>query len=305
MATANYERLGSFYLGRRFDPARNTDADELILHDARDLTTLAVCVSMMVSGKTGLGLALLEEAAIDGIPDYLYRSATPPWVQCAALKRIAAPGTSEGDFRAQLTVSLRETRDSQIEQSDTVVSKGCYGYRCRYLYNRPTSPAIVLPMPSFDIVSELDEHEITNAVDQANRELGNRFDFKGTGARFEQAAAMITLIAPSDFQLKQMMDIFKLKLTKRGIDLACMKIEEPVVNIQTAKQVVTLREGIEADLGKKIQRLIKDSKVKVQAAIQDQQMRVTGKNRDDLQEVIALVRGGKLDMPLQFKNFRD
>jgi uncharacterized protein YajQ (UPF0234 family) len=160
-------------------------------------------------------------------------------------------------------------------------------------------------MPSFDIVSELDEHEITNAVDQANRELDNRFDFKGTGARFEQSAAIITLIAPSDFQLKQMMDIFKLKLTKRGIDLACMKIDDPVVNIQTAKQVVTLREGIEADLGRKIQRLIKDSKIRVQAAIQDQQMRVTGKNRDDLQAVIALMRGGKLDMPLQFKNFRD
>jgi uncharacterized protein YajQ (UPF0234 family) len=116
---------------------------------------------------------------------------------------------------------------------------------------------------------------------------------------------VITLSAPADFQLKQMMDILKLKLTKRGIDIACMKVDEPVISGQTAKQVATLRQGIETELGKKIQRLIKDSKLKVQAAIQDKQVRVTGKSRDDLQSVIALVRGGKLELPLQFTNFRD
>jgi uncharacterized protein YajQ (UPF0234 family) len=160
-------------------------------------------------------------------------------------------------------------------------------------------------MPSFDIVSEINPHEVTNAVDQANREVGTRFDFKGTNARYELNEYVITLSAPADFQLKQMMDILKLKLTKRGIDIVCMKVDEPVITGQTAKQIATLRQGIDTELGKKLQRLIKDSKLKVQAAIQDKQVRVTGKSRDDLQSAIALVRGGKLDLPLQFTNFRD
>ncbi len=160
-------------------------------------------------------------------------------------------------------------------------------------------------MPSFDIVSELDAHEVSNAVDQASREVGTRFDFKGSNAKFELKESVITLTAPTDFQLKQMMDILRLKLSKRGIDVACMKIDDPILLGQTAKQVVTLREGIESELGKKLQRLIKDSKLKVQAAIQDKQVRVTGKNRDDLQEVIRLARNAKLEMPLQFTNFRD
>jgi hypothetical protein len=160
-------------------------------------------------------------------------------------------------------------------------------------------------MPSFDIVSELNPHEVANAIDQANREVGTRFDFKGTNARFELNELVVTLSAPADFQLKQMMDILKLKLTKRGIDIVCMKVDEPVVTGQTAKQVATLRQGIDTELGKKLQRMIKDSKLKVQAAIQDKQVRVTGKSRDDLQAAIALVRGGKLELPLQFTNFRD
>jgi hypothetical protein len=160
-------------------------------------------------------------------------------------------------------------------------------------------------MPSFDIVSELNPHEVANALDQANREVGTRFDFKGTGAKFELAELVITLIAPADFQLKQMMDILKLKLTKRGIDIVCMKVDEPVITGQTAKQTVTLRQGIDTELGKKLQRLIKDSKLKVQAAIQDKQVRVTGKSRDDLQSAIALIRGSKLELPMQFTNFRD
>jgi cyclic-di-GMP-binding protein len=115
----------------------------------------------------------------------------------------------------------------------------------------------------------------------------------------------VTMTAPSDFQLKQMLDILKLKLTKRGVDIACMKVDDPVFSGQTAKQIVTLRQGIETELGKKIQRLIKDSKLKVQAAIQEKQVRVTGKSRDDLQQVIAMIRGSKLDLPIQFTNFRD
>jgi cyclic-di-GMP-binding protein len=160
-------------------------------------------------------------------------------------------------------------------------------------------------MPSFDIVSELNTHEIANAVDQANREVGTRFDFKGTDAKYDLKEYLVTMQAQGDFQLKQMLEILKLKLSKRGIDVTCMMVDEPVVTGQTAKQVVTLRQGIETELGKKIQRLIKDSKLKVQAAIQDKQVRVTGKSRDDLQATIALVRGAKLDLPLQYTNFRD
>jgi cyclic-di-GMP-binding protein len=160
-------------------------------------------------------------------------------------------------------------------------------------------------MPSFDIVSELNSHEVANAIDQANREVGTRFDFKGTNAKYELNEYVVTLTAQADFQLKQMMDILRLKLTKRGVDIACMKVDEPVISGQTAKQVATLRQGIDTELGKKIQRILKDSKLKVQAAIQDKQVRVSGKSRDELQEAIALVRAGKLELPLQFTNFRD
>jgi uncharacterized protein YajQ (UPF0234 family) len=160
-------------------------------------------------------------------------------------------------------------------------------------------------MPSFDIVSEIELHEVSNAVDEASREANRRFDCKGTNSKFEQKESVVTLSAPADFQLKQMLEILKLKLSKRGIDVACMKVDEPVTTGQTARQVVTLRQGVDTELGKKLQRLIKESKLKVQAAIQDKQVRVTGKSRDDLQEVIALVRKTELELPLQFTNFRD
>ena len=160
-------------------------------------------------------------------------------------------------------------------------------------------------MPSFDIVSEVNPHEVTNAVDQASREVDQRFDFKGTNAKFELKDVVVTLSAPADFQLKQMLEILKLKLSKRGIDVACLKVDEPVTTGQTARQLVTLRQGIDTELGKKIQRLVKDSKLKVQAAIQDKQVRVSGKSRDDLQAAMALVRKGGFDLPLQFTNFRD
>jgi len=160
-------------------------------------------------------------------------------------------------------------------------------------------------MPSFDIVSELDAHEVSNAVDQASREVGTRFDFKGTDAKYELKELVITLNAKAEFQLKQMLDILMLRLSKRGIDVSCTKVDPPILLGQTAKQIVTLREGIDSELGKKLQRLIKDSKLKVQAALQDKQVRVTGKSRDDLQEAMRLARGGNLGMPLQFTNFRD
>ena len=160
-------------------------------------------------------------------------------------------------------------------------------------------------MPSFDIVSELNPHEVANAVDQANREVSQRFDFKGTNSKFELKESVVSLSAPADFQLKQMLEILKLKLSKRGIDVACLEIKEPVVTGQTARQEVILRQGVDTELGKKIQRLVKDSKLKVQAALQDKQVRVTGKNRDDLQSAIALVRKGGFELPLQYTNFRD
>ncbi|HEY8509141.1 MAG TPA: YajQ family cyclic di-GMP-binding protein [Steroidobacteraceae bacterium] len=163
-------------------------------------------------------------------------------------------------------------------------------------------------MPSFDVVSELNAHEITNAVDQANRELSQRFDFKDTGARFELKDFVVTMHAQVDFQLRQMLEILKLRLARRGIDVACLEVKEPRTTISSATQEVVLRHGIDQENGKKITKLIKESKIKVQAAIQGDKVRVTGKQRDDLQAVIALLRkasGTTVNVPLQFNNFRD
>lgn len=160
-------------------------------------------------------------------------------------------------------------------------------------------------MPSFDIVSEFNAHEVTNAVDQANREVSTRFDFKGTDSKFIYEKDTIKLSAQSDFQLKQMLDMLKTKLSKRGVDLAHLTIKDPVIQLKTATQEVALKQGIESDTAKHIVKIIKDHKMKVQAAIQGQQIRVTGKKRDDLQEVIALLRKTPLTIPLQYVNFRE
>ncbi len=160
-------------------------------------------------------------------------------------------------------------------------------------------------MPSFDVVSEVDMHEVSNGVDQANREVGTRFDFKGSNARYDRNEAEITLHAQSDFQLKQMLEILKDKLVRRSVDIACLEIKDPELSGKEARQVVILRQGLDAALCREVVKLIKDAKLKVQAAIQGEKVRVTGKKRDDLQEVIALLRGAKLAMPLQFNNFRD
>ena len=160
-------------------------------------------------------------------------------------------------------------------------------------------------MPSFDAVSELNAHEVANAVDQANRELSQRFDFKDTGAVYELEEHTVTMKAQVDFQLKQMLDILKLRLSKRGIDLAYLDVEDPQITLATAQQAVVFKQGIDQEAGRKISRLIKDSKLKVTAALQGDKVRVTGKSRDDLQQVIQLLRGSKLETPLQFNNFRD
>ncbi|HEV7445729.1 MAG: nucleotide-binding protein [Gammaproteobacteria bacterium] len=160
-------------------------------------------------------------------------------------------------------------------------------------------------MPSFDVVSELNAHELTNAVDQANRELSQRFDFKDTGAVYELEEHTVTMKAQVDFQLKQMLDILKLRLSKRGIDLAYLDVEDAQITLATAQQAVVFKQGIDQEAGRKISRLIKDSKLKVTAALQGDKIRVTGKSRDDLQQAIQLLRGSKLETPLQFNNFRD
>lgn len=161
-------------------------------------------------------------------------------------------------------------------------------------------------MPSFDIVSEVDSVEIKNAVDQASKEIGQRYDFKGSDARVEQADKLLTLYADSDFQIEQVHDVLITKLAKRNVDVRCLergKLEK--VSGNKVKQEIKVRAGIEQDLGKKIVRLIKDSKLKVQASIQGDSVRVTGAKRDLLQEAIALVRKEITDFPLQYQNFRD
>ena len=160
-------------------------------------------------------------------------------------------------------------------------------------------------MPSFDVVSELNAHEVANAIDQANRELSQRFDFKDTGARFEHKDFSVTLQAQVDFQLKQMLEILKLRLSKRGIDLLCLEVKDPQTTLSSATQEVLLRQGVDAETGKKIQRLVKDSKLKLQASLQGDKVRISGKQRDELQSAIALLRCAKLEVPLQFNNFRD
>ena len=160
-------------------------------------------------------------------------------------------------------------------------------------------------MPSFDVVSEVDEHELSNAVDQANREIGNRFDFKGVNATFELKESVITLTSESAFQLKQMIDVLHHKMTARKIDIGSLEASDPVTSLSKSTQMISVKQGIETVTAKKIVKMIKDKKLKVQAAIQGEKLRVTGKKRDDLQAVMAFLRESDIELPLQFDNFRD
>ncbi len=161
-------------------------------------------------------------------------------------------------------------------------------------------------MPSFDVVSEVDMQEVRNAVDQANREISNRFDFKGSDARAEQQEGKLILFADDEFKIGQARDILQLKLSKRSVDIGCLQADKvEIVGGNKARQEMTVRQGIDTELAKKIVKLIKDSKLKVQAAIQGDRVRVTGKKRDDLQAVIMLLRQQKLGLPLQYINFRE
>lgn len=160
-------------------------------------------------------------------------------------------------------------------------------------------------MPSFDVVSELDLHELSNAVAQANKEVETRFDFKGSGAKFELKELVLTLDAEVDFQLAQMLDILQNKLIKRGIDTACMLTRDPLVSGKRITQQVEFQQGINSELSKKMVKFIKAGKFKVQASIQGEKLRVSGKQRDDLQAVIASLKEENWELPLQFENFRD
>lgn len=160
-------------------------------------------------------------------------------------------------------------------------------------------------MPSFDVVSQVDPHELTNAVDQAMREISNRFDFKGTNSRIERNENRLTLIGPAEFQIRQMTDILQIRLAKRGIDIRCLDYAKIQEGGNEARQEVNIRQGIDRELAKRITKIVKDSGLKVQAAVQADQVRISGKKRDDLQQVIAALRNEKIDLPLQFVNFRD
>jgi uncharacterized protein YajQ (UPF0234 family) len=160
-------------------------------------------------------------------------------------------------------------------------------------------------MPSFDVVSEVDLQEVRNAVDQANRELATRFDFRKVKASFELGGAEVTLTAEQEFHLQQMMEILRQKLVKRQVDLSCMETKDAICHLNSARQQVVIRQGIDSDTAKAMVKALKASKLRVQAQIQGEQLRVTGKQRDDLQQAMAHLRAGDWGRPLQFNNFRD
>tara|TARA_B110000263_G_scaffold221916_1_gene210677 strand:- start:230 stop:712 length:483 start_codon:yes stop_codon:yes gene_type:complete len=160
-------------------------------------------------------------------------------------------------------------------------------------------------MPSFDVVSEFDAHEASNAVDQANREVTTRFDFKGTESKYEFENNIITMTSQTDFQLQQMLGILHQKLAKRGIDIACLKAEQTELAGSVARKKIIMRQGLKAALSRELVKKIKSSKIKVQSSIQGEKLRISGKKRDDLQAVIALLKEEDTDLPLQYDNFRD
>ena len=161
-------------------------------------------------------------------------------------------------------------------------------------------------MPSFDVVSEVDWQEVRNAVDQANREISNRFDFKNTDSRVEQSEGEMTVFSEDDYKVRQAVEILHAKLAKRGVDLDSLAAEEvEITPAGRARQHIAVRQGIDTGAAKQIVKLVKGTKLKVQASIQGEQVRVSGKKRDDLQAVINLLREASLGLPLQFINFRD
>jgi hypothetical protein len=166
-------------------------------------------------------------------------------------------------------------------------------------------PSRVAAMPSFDVISEVDKHELTNAVDQANRELSNRFDFKNSDATYALDDFVITQSAPSEFQLQQMLDILRGRLVARKIDVRALDVGDPDTNLGGSRQKITVKQGIEQPVAKKLVASLKEAKLKVEAQINGDKLRVTGKKRDDLQAAMAVLRKAEVELPLQFDNFRD
>ena len=160
-------------------------------------------------------------------------------------------------------------------------------------------------MPSFDIESKVDQHELTNAIDQANRVIGNRFDFKGTDSEILQNENKITLKSQQSFQIDQMLPILKQSLAKRGIDIQCLSEDSTIESNNQASKEIVVNEGISQDIGRMINKAVKSSKIKVQSSIQGDTVRISGKKRDDLQSIMAEIKSLDIDLPLQFKNFRD
>ena len=160
-------------------------------------------------------------------------------------------------------------------------------------------------MPSFDVVSEVDLHEVTNAVNQATREIDTRFDFKGKNAKFELEPGQITMRAPDEFQLNQMYDVLTRKLASRKINVRCLARDTVQTNVADAWQVIRVRQGLDAELARQLVKMVKQAKLKVQVAVQGDQLRVTGKKRDILQGVITLLKEADVELPLQYINFRD
>jgi uncharacterized protein YajQ (UPF0234 family) len=160
-------------------------------------------------------------------------------------------------------------------------------------------------LPSFDAVSKVDAHELTNAVDQATRELDKRYDLRGTGARFVLQGFLITLHAQSEFQLGQLLDILRLRMAARGIDQRCLELGDVQTNLAGARRVITVKQGIDQPVAKLLVASLKEARLKVEAQINDGKLRVSGKKRDDLQAAMALLRKSSVELPLQFDNFRD
>lgn len=160
-------------------------------------------------------------------------------------------------------------------------------------------------MPTFDVVSEVDHHELQNAIDQTQREIDNRFDFKGTAAKISLDKLQITMLGESDFQIDQIIEVLRNKLSKRSIDVQSLKLDDPMSYQAKRQRTATILEGIDTELGKKIIKDIKAKKLKVQASIQGDQVRVSGKKRDDLQDCISVLKEHNYSQPLQFNNFRD
>ena len=160
-------------------------------------------------------------------------------------------------------------------------------------------------MPSFDVVSKVDDHELTNAVDQARRELEKRYDLKGTGARFELDGYVVSQFAPSEYQLNQLLEMLRLRLAARGIDPRCLELGDVETNLAGSRRKITVKQGIDQPASKKLVTALKDAKLKIEAQINGDKLRVSGKKRDDLQAAMALLRKSEVELPLQFENFRD